>query len=328
MSWKATAATKPITHDRKGRKLNQGEKLALLLLADSTDPRTERAYPSQQTLAAQALCSKRTLQRHLQRVADGGLLRIGGPGGRGGNWYELTYVKPEVAQKGDKMTPFQGPKGGHSCGAISSVENPVTKEKKGDKMTPLPPKKGDIAGEKRRHYGSEKTTQLCRVSTDVSIYEPKEPKEPNKTLPVLSASSDSSEEKNGTTHTAVNNEEGERALRRKLEQGVSRRKLFDVYDDSVIGQARAGGDGSLTELVARQVLEQAVTLLLLNRGFVELGGRVNSDELTAAVWPRIAKALPAFAQVADYTRRKHVFGASVINCVVSAALELRGGGEP
>ena len=97
-----------------------------------------------------------------------------------------------------------------------------------------------------------------------------------------------------------------------------------MFDDCVIAQDLAGGGREITEAVACEVVKTAVTLLLTARGFTHLGGGLQSAELEARAWPRIARALPTFGQIADYTKRKHQFGASVINCVVSAALELRG----
>ncbi|MCI0402039.1 MAG: hypothetical protein L0212_00765 [Acidobacteria bacterium] len=116
-----------------------------------------------------------------------------------------------------------------------------------------------------------------------------------------------------------------------LAQGIDRRKLFNTYEDLIIEQARLEPvlppDQTLTEFVARGTLEQAVTLLLVERGLTYFGGKVNSSQLVDVAWPRIAKVLPAFAAVRDYDQRKRQFGAGVINCVVATAIELKRGSE-
>jgi hypothetical protein len=146
------------------------------------------------------------------------------------------------------------------------------------------------------------------------------------------ASNHATEGKRGTTPHQVSailkglvGKQGQNgSLRRKLEQGIHRNRLFATYDDAMIEQSRRGGDKVLSEFVAREVTEEAAKLLIAARGFVELGEKVNSSQLATAAWPRVEPALRALAGLRDYDTRKRQFGGHVINCVVNAALELRG----
>ncbi len=115
------------------------------------------------------------------------------------------------------------------------------------------------------------------------------------------------------------------SLRKKLEEGIYRNRLFASYDDYMIEQERRGAGKKLTEFVARGVLEEAVKLLLVSRGFRELG-KVNSSQLADTAWPRVQKGLVHLADLTNYDVTKRQLGGHVINCVVNAALELQGSG--
>jgi Helix-turn-helix domain len=68
LSWKATAFVKPITHYPDGTKVRAAEKLLLFVLADDHNDSRGYAWPSQKTLARNALLSDRQVRRLLTKI--------------------------------------------------------------------------------------------------------------------------------------------------------------------------------------------------------------------------------------------------------------------
>ena len=91
MSWKASGAAKEITCGTKGQKLKIADKLVLMILSDDYNEGRGFAWPSQETLAEECLCTDRGLRGILERLASYGLIEIEHRG-RKGNRYKLLFA--------------------------------------------------------------------------------------------------------------------------------------------------------------------------------------------------------------------------------------------
>lgn len=76
MSWKLSGIVKGLTTTPDGRKLTANEKLFLLILADYSSEATGTSWPSVQRLAAECLCSDRTLQKMIGRMVRAGFIEV------------------------------------------------------------------------------------------------------------------------------------------------------------------------------------------------------------------------------------------------------------
>lgn len=92
MSWKASGAAKDITHGTNGQKISMADKCVLMVLSDYWDERRQYAWPSQETLAEQCICTERGMRGILYRLQSFGLINIV-QGGRSGNKYLLLFVQ-------------------------------------------------------------------------------------------------------------------------------------------------------------------------------------------------------------------------------------------
>ncbi len=108
-------------------------------------------------------------------------------------------------------------------------------------------------------------------------------------------------------------------LRRHLENGIYRNRLFAIYDDCCIAQRRTGEENFAT--LVREVTKQCTSLLFSERGSVELRGQ-SEEQVLEKAWKRIQQALPVLEHLQDYDTRKRQTGGRIINCVVDAALEM------
>jgi hypothetical protein len=91
VSWKASGAAKEITHGTNGEKISMADKLVLMVLSDYFDERKQAAWPSQETLAEECICTDRGLRGILQRLQKFGLISIEHRG-RLGNRYKLLFA--------------------------------------------------------------------------------------------------------------------------------------------------------------------------------------------------------------------------------------------
>lgn len=91
MSWKASGAAKEITHGTSGQKLKMADKLVLMVLSDDYNEGRGFAWPSQETLAKECLCTDRGLRGILERLEAFGLINIEHRG-RLGNRYKLLFA--------------------------------------------------------------------------------------------------------------------------------------------------------------------------------------------------------------------------------------------
>lgn len=111
MSWHATSAVK-----RLHENLTRSEKFLLLILADYHNDETEQCDPSLETLARDALMSRRHVIRTVQRLAEKGFLAIErrrDESRQDSNQYNLLCVQGDTTSLGgdiqsDISSRFQG----------------------------------------------------------------------------------------------------------------------------------------------------------------------------------------------------------------------------
>ena len=134
-----------------------------------------------------------------------------------------------------------------------------------------------------------------------------------KTLGDLGKNMEASAEKNGD-------------LRKQLEKGIHRNRLFANYDDlfSAAKKKRKNPQTFLSDFedLMQKWVDDCVNLLLSERGAVELKGIV-PHFLVNKAREKIEPSLQIMFGVKDYDKRKRQAGGRLINCVVDAALELR-----
>lgn len=162
-----------VTQVMRMRMKNQTEKLILLAFAEHSGD-DDLSYPSVDLVAAEALCSGRTVQRVIKQFIDDGLLKVGRrASGRG---YPTGYrVCPEAlgpipeyrelreAQRSDSHPPA-GSRNPDPGGDLQRSLLPVDNTQRGDtQMSPIPPvdsfQKGDRSGEKGDKSGLKGDTQ-------------------------------------------------------------------------------------------------------------------------------------------------------------------------
>lgn len=171
MSWQATSATKRLVCDASGRPLTARQKLLLFVLADSIDPHSNLAHPSQKLLAQQTLSTIRTVQRLLMNLSRQGLVEILGPGRRGGHYYRLTYVPPEEERKGDKMSHYLRKDNAtfRKSMATSGTDKATNRARKGDiAMSPEEYEEYEEK-EKEKSSGSSEPSPLAFAGTNLKI---------------------------------------------------------------------------------------------------------------------------------------------------------------
>lgn len=96
MSWKATAYVKELTKAPNGDPITPGEKLFLFVLADYHHTQHEIMWPSQATLAREALTSERNVRRMADSLVEKGLLAVETHQGRGRTAvYRFSALSPE-----------------------------------------------------------------------------------------------------------------------------------------------------------------------------------------------------------------------------------------
>lgn len=156
------------------RMKNQTEKLILLAFAEHSGD-DDLSYPSVDLVAAEALCSGRTVQRVINQFIDDGLLKVGRrASGRGYPTQYRVYPEalgpiPEYSELREAQRAGSHPDPDPS--SLSSAEHPqqdllpVDNSEKGDtQMSPIPPvdnfQKGDKSDEKGDKSGLKGDTQM------------------------------------------------------------------------------------------------------------------------------------------------------------------------
>jgi hypothetical protein len=146
------AATTYVLHRRYG---NQTRKLIMIAIADFADD-SGKAWPSIDTLAARAECSRRSVQEHLQHLrAAGDLVIVPNAGRSGTHLYRIIFKKnddsaPPVVGGAGFAPPVQTAAGnlhgGGANGRRSSAPEPSgTVIEPSDERAPLPPPGGGNA---------------------------------------------------------------------------------------------------------------------------------------------------------------------------------------
>jgi hypothetical protein len=113
MSWKATAYVKELTVAPNGARITPAEKLLLFVLADYHHTNKDIIWPSQATLAEEALTTERNIRRLVDSLVDKGLLEVQTFAGRGATAaYRFTANLTETKgnqpaqEKEDGLSPF------------------------------------------------------------------------------------------------------------------------------------------------------------------------------------------------------------------------------
>ena len=76
MSARASAYAKELVVCPNGERITRGEKLVLIVLADNHQDKAKHfTYPSIDTIAEDALCDRRSCQRHLDGLERKGVIR-------------------------------------------------------------------------------------------------------------------------------------------------------------------------------------------------------------------------------------------------------------
>jgi len=99
MSWQATAYVKSLTISPTGHKINRGEKLILLLLADYIDPNTGIAWPSIRSLADDGIYEKQQVLRIITSLERKGFISVLKGHGRCPNRYSIIGLSTKCHQK-------------------------------------------------------------------------------------------------------------------------------------------------------------------------------------------------------------------------------------
>ena len=115
MSWQATAWVKATRGHR-----TIADKAVLFLLSESADAETWECWPSQDTMADDLECSKRTIQRSLDSLEEGGFittLQIG-------NQYAHSIYRLNGAEEVDKSSRSEHDKLSHAPSANTNEQTP------------------------------------------------------------------------------------------------------------------------------------------------------------------------------------------------------------
>lgn len=265
--------------------LPQNEKLVALAFADHANDEG-LCFPSVERVAWKTGYKRRQTQKLIAKLVERGILE---PEAfeKGGRGHSTLYrVRPE---KGAKIAPFVGRKGrtpGHQ-GAHSRAQKGALVSAPQPFITIREP------GVARLRLGENYIGNLQDRANPPSCSRVKEPK-----LPHVGEASDGK-------------------FRKHLERGIYRRGVAAAYFD-LITHGKSQGEA------IRGACEEAALSLTSNRGSSELRS-VTSERIAAKAWERIQPHVKAFAEIRDFERRRdHVVGA-VVNAVVDATLELRGG---
>ena len=105
-------------------------------------------------------------------------------------------------------------------------------------------------------------------------------------------------------------------LHKHLLDGITRNRVLNCFDDSINGKLSLGE-------TSKGMLRVALTHLILNRGFKELRG-VTEEQIRVVALPAVQSGLPVIEALTDYKTRKNQLTGHVLNCVVNAAIKLRG----
>jgi hypothetical protein len=104
VSWKATAAVKPLTHDLHGAILTAREKLLLFVLADYHNDHRNAAWAGLTALAKAAMTSRKHTITLLQQLEDRGLIAIEKRPQKT-NLYRLLFVGDTTVRSRVKKEP-------------------------------------------------------------------------------------------------------------------------------------------------------------------------------------------------------------------------------
>ena len=181
MSARASAYAKSLLFCPNGERITRGEKLVLISLADSHQDKGKHfTYPSIETIATDALCDRRSCQRHLEALERKGVIRRLRPARQGAGmttfyfFLELEEV-PEGWQNAALFSEHKGgiraakgrQKGGKTCNA--SITN-INQEQELTTTPPAPPMVTPTG--KSGPLGTPTTGGSAELS---DVYAPKEP---------------------------------------------------------------------------------------------------------------------------------------------------------
>lgn len=110
MSAKASAYAKDLVVCPSGERISRGEKLVLIVLADNHQDKSNHfTYPSIDTIAVDALCDRRTCQRHLASLERKGVIaRMRPPGyGRGNTIFYFFRALDSIPEGWQNATFFE-----------------------------------------------------------------------------------------------------------------------------------------------------------------------------------------------------------------------------
>jgi len=156
MSARASAYAKSLLFCPNGERITRGEKLVLISLADSHQDKGKHfTYPSIETIATDALCDRRSCQRHLEALERKGVIRRLRPArqGAGMTTFYFFLELEEVPEGWQNAALFSEPKGGIRAAkgrqkgdktCIASITN--TNQKQELKDTPPTPASGGACG--------------------------------------------------------------------------------------------------------------------------------------------------------------------------------------
>lgn len=178
MSARASAYAKTLVVCPNGERLSRGEKLVLIVLADNHQDKAKHfTYPSVETLAEDALCDRRTCQRHLASLERKGVIRRMRPANQGSGmtvfyfftaldaipegWQNAALSEPRLfALKGGKRAAEGRQKGGKSCSP--SITN-MNLEPELEAIPPNPPQAGGVSEEQADvHVSAEESGREVR----------------------------------------------------------------------------------------------------------------------------------------------------------------------
>jgi hypothetical protein len=122
MSWKATAYVKELIVCPNGQRITAVEKLVLFVLADYHHTKQNIVWPSQETLAEEALCSERTVRRVISSLVEKGVLEVASRqgGGKSAVYHFTDRAVPRPQSRPDNMSgqgiQVRPDTGGHQTG--------------------------------------------------------------------------------------------------------------------------------------------------------------------------------------------------------------------
>lgn len=155
------------------------EKLILVVLANYTNHRTGRCYPSVETISRESSCSRRTVQRKLAALEERGWLRRDVGAGRGNSNHYYLDLAALPAHNEDERDEPETPKN-------SVTETPFTPlqgDIKGDSLTPFSEKASATTEKGVTQTIKGVTDDIKGVTSDAQTYrtvknrnEPREPR--------------------------------------------------------------------------------------------------------------------------------------------------------